>query len=370
MMKRPILLTPGPVNVHPTVVQAVVDLGGLHHRSHDFRNLLEKIYALLRSSLEVPNDFELGLLSTSGTGALEGLIKCCYRVADACAEKSAIVFVRGHFGKRLERQVFEAGFKVHTIEVEDDGVFLEELSEIVLLDPSIKFAFTVHHETSLGCLVPFDEIYRKLKSHGVFLCVDMISSLGAELIDFEGAESCDAFVSVSGKAIGAFPGVGIVGLSKALSKLVLALEGTHSALCLVSAINAFKKFQETPFTPAVPIFVSLYAALEMLKSESLAMKSQRHYQDTLALEMISSEWNFIPIKSSHLSSTTRTFPILKREFEFSYFQRFLQSCGFGIYQNPNYNRDYFQLSAMGWFQQPLNEMFCSKSKNHDIYSEF
>lgn len=358
------LLTPGPVSIHPHVVQKAVEFGNLHHRSEEFRSLLKNTNSLVKNALQIPNSFSITLLSTCGTGTIESLVKACHGTTRS--DSAAIVFVRGHFGMRLCKQVIEAGFKTHVVELDENEDYLSKLIKILGTEKNIKFAFSVHHETSLGCLVPFHKIYTILKSYQIYLCVDMISSLASETINLLQNECCDAFVSVSGKAIGGFPGVGIVGLSNALQELILNNVQLHSTLCLTSALKAFLNRCETPFTPAVPIFAALHEALKRIETEGLVHKIERHRKDIVFLSGLAAHWEFYPLHSKHYSATTRTFSISDNQEMFNSFIRYLDFNECKIHRNTNYHLDTFQLSCMGWFERPLNEMFAIQ-KEVDFY---
>ena len=188
----------------------------------------------------------------------------------------------------------------------------------------------------------------------------MISSLGAEEINFEGDEACDAFVSVSGKALGSLPGAGIVGLSEQLHDLFLQNRESHSTLCLTAAIRAMQDQGETPFTPAVSVFAALRVALERIELEGLDNKIQRHRDDIETLCSVAARWGFRPVKSSFFSSTTRTFSVSENTAEFASFLRYLKLKKFEVFGNSKYNTHSFQLSSMGWFERPLKEVFSEK----------
>ena len=361
------LLTPGPVNIHPNIALRAIEFGNLHHRSEEFRSLLQNTNLLLHRVLQIPNSFSTTLLSTCGTGTLESLVKACY--ATTSAESAAIVFVRGHFGLRLCKQVTEAGFKLYIVEVNESEDYIPKLITILNTVKNIKFAFSVHHETSLGCLVPFHKIYNILSANNVFLCVDMISSLGSESINLLQNEQCDAFASVSGKAMGSYAGVGIVGLSHSLQELILRNAERHSTLCLTTAIKYYSDRRETPFTPAVPLFAALNEALKRIEQEGLAQKISRHKSDMAALCELALHWGFKPLFSMHFSSTTRTFNISENQEMLQSFMSYLEFNCFKLCQNTKYNIDTFQLSSMGWFERPLNQVFALQKKVHFYEAE-
>ncbi len=65
----------------------------------------------------------------------------------------------------------------------------------------------VQHETSTGILNDLDALAQMCRARSVRLCVDAVSAVGAMPVDLSAAYLASA---VSGKALGAFPGLAIV----------------------------------------------------------------------------------------------------------------------------------------------------------------
>jgi aspartate aminotransferase-like enzyme len=65
----------------------------------------------------------------------------------------------------------------------------------------------VHHETSTGMLNPLDDLKSLAARHGLRLCVDCISSIGAIPVDLSGVHLASG---TSGKGLGAYPGLALV----------------------------------------------------------------------------------------------------------------------------------------------------------------
>src|SRR3989442_419692 len=127
------------------------------------------------------------------------------------------------------------------------------------------------NETSTGLTNPIAEIAKAVKARDAFLLVDGITAVGGLENRME-AWGIDALVMGSQKCLAAPPGLSAVALSKR------AYESLHSDTSfytnLKAHVDALAK-QDTPFTPAVPLFLAFQEALRLLKSEALGTRIAR-----------------------------------------------------------------------------------------------
>src|SRR5207253_11413629 len=126
-------------------------------------------------------------------------------------------------------------------------------------------------ETSTGLSKPMAEIAKVVKSHDAFLIVDGITAVGG-LENQMDAWGIDALVMGSQKCLAAPAGLSAVALSKR------AYDSLHSDTSfytnLKAHVDALAK-QDTPYTPAVPLFLAFREALRMLKEEGLENRIAR-----------------------------------------------------------------------------------------------
>src|SRR3989338_8940348 len=92
MMSKIRLFTPGPVPVLPQALK-VMSEPIIHHRSADFIAVLEEVRKGLKDLIETKQ--EILLLSSSGTGAMEGAVVNLFSPQD-----KVIVVRAGKFGER------------------------------------------------------------------------------------------------------------------------------------------------------------------------------------------------------------------------------------------------------------------------------
>jgi aspartate aminotransferase-like enzyme len=127
------------------------------------------------------------------------------------------------------------------------------------------------NETSTGLTNPIADIAKVVKAHDVLLIVDGITAVGGLENRME-AWGIDALVVGSQKCIAAPAGLSAVALSKT------AYESLHSDTSfytnLKAHVDALAK-QDTPYTPAVPLFLAFREALLLLKEEGLENRIAR-----------------------------------------------------------------------------------------------
>jgi aspartate aminotransferase-like enzyme/predicted N-acetyltransferase YhbS len=345
--RTPVLLTPGPVSVHPAVIDAMSkSAAGLHHRSSDFVDLVAEIEASLRRLFHVPRDYAIAMLGASGTGGVEAML----RLAGAFTRPRALILSNGVFGDRL-RQIAESvglGYHFHRFAAHT-RLDLDQTRRVLASDPEIGSVAIVHMETSLGQLNDLNELEDLCRERDVKLLVDMVSSLGGEHFDFR-TMSPSVAVSVSGKALAAFPGVALVFVREDTLDSLQHGRQSHY-LDIARHVRGWSEQRSVPFTLPVTLFPPLRQALAEIEREGVARKIARHERALKLLEdwLTGCGFTLVPVLSP--SSTTRTFAYTEEQDEkFDRLTQRTRSRGYAWYQNAHYHRParQFQVSTMGW----------------------
>lgn len=192
-------LLPGPVDIRPSVRQA---MGGLaqSHRSAGFQDEVQRT--------------KKRLCDLTGAGRVEILLGSGTLANDAVAAQIAripgrgFILVNGEFGGRLTDHATRAGLEFETLESEWSGVFDErEIERILDRNPNIRWMWAVHCETSTGVLNDIDAMKAICAPRGVRLCLDCTSSIGTVPLALAGVHLA---TGVSGKGLGSFPGLSMV----------------------------------------------------------------------------------------------------------------------------------------------------------------
>ncbi len=252
-----VFLLPGPVKMHPRVLRAM-SAPALNHRGPEFKDLLTELRELVQYLFGTKGD--VAILSGSGTAGLESAVSGLLHKPD-----KVLNLVNGKFSERFgelcgvfatpKPLLFEWGRAVDPQRV---AAALEE-------DPSIKAVTVCWNETSTGLTNPIADIAKVVKKHDKLLLVDGITAVGG-LENHMEEWGIDALVVGSQKCIAAPAGLAAVALSKR------ATESLHSETSFYTNLKAHVEGlakQDTPFTPAVPLFLALREALRLLKEEGL-----------------------------------------------------------------------------------------------------
>jgi len=131
----------------------------------------------------------------------------------------------------------------------------------------------VHNETSVGLANDLAPIVPAIRASGALFLVDGISAVAGIPVPID-AWGIDALVAGSQKGLAAPPGLAIVHLS---DRAVAALRPRTFYLDLVAHLKSLEK-NDTPWTPAVPLFLALREALLLLQQEGLVRRLERTHR--------------------------------------------------------------------------------------------
>jgi aspartate aminotransferase-like enzyme len=234
-MTLPILFTPGPVRIPPVVAAAMAEPPCNYHRQAGFREVFAEIQTTLGELLGLrnPADYFAPILTTTGTGAVEG----CMQALSALGP--GLILENGFFGARWVDQAKQNGFAHYALSSPSDQP-IDPAAVAAFLDahPDIRWCFYVSHETRMGLVNPMVELGQVCKARGVMVGADIISSAFAYPVDIEAAE-LDLAVTSSAKAVMAVAGLGIVFVRLAsLPALKAARKATTAATTSTSSPSA------------------------------------------------------------------------------------------------------------------------------------
>lgn len=243
-----ICLLPGPVTMAPAVRQAFTQ-PPIYHRGPQFIQRFDRIRQLLS---DLVGNRRVAILNGSGTLANETVAATL--AAIGCPGRG-VMLVNGEFGGRLARQA--ARFGLHpTILNWSWGKpwHLAEVEQVLAREPAGSWVWGVHQESSSGILNDLPGLVRVARRHGVRVCIDCISSLGAVGIDLS-----DVFLAAasSGKSLGSYAGAALVFADPEVPSLVDRTK-VASYFDLAAAVEA----KGPCYTFPSPTLLALEAALE------------------------------------------------------------------------------------------------------------
>jgi aspartate aminotransferase-like enzyme len=261
------LMTAGPTPVPPAVSQAMAT-PMLYHRAPAFVELYERVLRKLPSVFRTSND--VLTFAASGTGGLESAAANLVRPGT-----KALVCAAGKFGERwIELGEAYGGELVRYEPGWGARLDPSEIERLLAENAGIEVVFATLSETSTGIVHDVQAIAEVVNRHGAILAVDAVSGLGAaELRQDEWG--IDVVVAGSQKALMCPPGLGFASVSQRALDYVAERPGGRYYFDWTRTANSQRK-GDSPFTPAVGLFLGLDVALDMIEEEGLDNVMARH----------------------------------------------------------------------------------------------
>ena len=265
------LLCPGPVTSSPRVKQALAQ-ADIAHRDRAFVDILARVVDRLRR-VAGATDHEVLVLAGGATAATEAAL-----ATFVATDERILVVSNGAFGERIAEMAQCLGIPMSHLRYDwGEPIVLEQVQGMLDGDPRIRAVAMVHHETSVGCLNPVNEMGRLLAPRHIRYFVDVVSSLGAEEFDMVRSRATVAIGSAN-KCLH-----GVAGAAFVITKRDIWDETTHVRprsmyLDLHRYRNAFRDNGQTPFTPSVPAVAALEAALHELEDQGGVPARRAHYE--------------------------------------------------------------------------------------------
>ncbi len=266
-----VFLLPGPTPLPQRVIRAMA-VPIIQHRGPEFKELLWEVTDGIKEIYQTNND--LLILTASGTGGMEAAVANFLSNGD-----KALVISVGAFGERFKKICSTFGVVYDSLDFEwgraaDPELVSEKLREDK--NHKIKAVLCQHSETSTGVLNDIEKISRACQDHPALLIVDAISGLGAADLKTD-AWNLDVVISGSQKSFMVPPGLATISVSGRAWEAAQKCNNKCYYFNLKQAKNFFEQGQ-TPFTPAVSVFLGLRESLKMMREEGLPAVINRHYR--------------------------------------------------------------------------------------------
>lgn len=254
-------LLAGPVKLHPRVQMAMA-APSLNHRGEYFHDLIGEIRSMLPLVFGRPG--HQAIVTGSGTSGLEAMIANLVGKEDR-----VVVLSNGHFGDRMEKLVGRFGQAIPVRGTWGQPVSLEAVKASLEGGP-VRAVAVVYNETSVGFTNHLESLAPLVRKAGALFLVDAVSALPG-LPPPPDSWGVDGMVVGSQKGLAAPPGLALVHLSDRARK---ELKPQVFANDLVEHFKSLEK-NDTPWTPAVPLFLALREALLILKEEGADRRQAR-----------------------------------------------------------------------------------------------
>lgn len=260
------LRIPGPTPVPPQVVRAMSKTM-ISHRGTEFRALMGEVQEGLRYVFQTKN--ECLIITGSATAAMEATVASLVSPGTP-----ALAVVAGKFGERWGSLLKAYGAKTHILDVPwGEGVEPDVLAAALRQNPA-EVVYLTHNESSTAVRQDIAAAAKVCHEAGALVVVDAVSSLGgAEFLT--DAWGVDVVVAGSQKCLMLPPGLAFVAVSEAAWQRMAKQTSPRYYLDL-ARYRKSAAGNETPYTPAVSLFLGLQESLQMIKAEGLENIWERH----------------------------------------------------------------------------------------------
>jgi aspartate aminotransferase-like enzyme len=208
------VLAPGPVNLHPKVLEAL-SLPMIHHRTPEFDQILKRVLQRLKGVFQTKNDSYI--LTSTGSGGME-----CLLVNVLTPHAKVIGVDSGKFGERWceMAKTYSAELITHKVEW-GKAVKVEDLEQLLKQNPDTQILMCQACETSTGVRHDIEAIGKMIhkKFPQVIFLVDAITALGAYNIEMD-AWHIDGLVGGSQKAFMLPTGLSLLSFSEKAWKVI------------------------------------------------------------------------------------------------------------------------------------------------------
>lgn len=344
MIKRNILLNPGPATTTDSVKRALV-VPDICPREKEFGDLMQEIRNDLVKIAGGDKNYTSILFAGSGTAAMDSTISSVVP-----SNKKILILINGAYGVRFAEIARTYNLDVVELKFEfGKRIELEQIEQILKNDDKIACIAATHHETTIGILNPIKEIGAIAKKYGKLFIVDTISSFAGVYINIK-EFNIGFMMSTSNKCIQAMAGIAFVICKKDLLEKSKSIKPRNYYLDLYSQYESLEKNNQTRFTPPVQIIYALKQAIKEFFEEGAGNRIKRYRENYNVLKEGLKELGFKffmgpDVEESNILTTI--YYMDHPNFDFNILHDKLYERGFTIYPGKITEKDTFRIAVMG-----------------------
>ena len=276
MWHKQVLLLPGPTQVPPRVLKAMVEQQ-INHRGPEAKEIYDEVTEGIKRIMQTEND--VFILTASGTGGMEAAVANVL----SPGEKTLVATV-GSFGDRFIEICQAFNVKTEVLKYPwGMPVNPQDIADRLQADKAreIKAVLLQHNETSTGVLNDVEAISRARGDHPALFIVDAVSGLATTDLQVDNW-NLDIVICGSQKAFMVPPGIAAVSVSPRAWEAVDKCTNSRLYFDLRRAKKSFD-IGQTPFTPALSVLFGMRESLKMMLDEGLPKIFARHrmYRDII-----------------------------------------------------------------------------------------
>lgn len=343
MVKRNILLNPGPATTTDSVKQAQI-VPDICPREKEFGDVMEFVSEHLKKIAGGDEDYICILFAGSGTAGMDSVINSVVP-----PDKKILVINNGAYGERMVK--IAKAYSIPCIELKFEWGTLPDLNKVeetLKNDKDVAAVSMIHHETTTGMLNPVKEIGEIVKKHDCVFIVDTISSFAGVPFDIKDYK-IDFMMSTSNKCIQGMAGCCFVICKKDSLDKIKDYPKRSFYLDLYSQYNYFKEKYQMQFTPPVQVLYALKQAIIEFEKEGAENRHKRYLKSWETLVKGMKEIGFkILLKDGEESHILTTFLDPEdNNYDFNKMHDLLHKKGFTIYPGKIGKKGTFRLANMG-----------------------
>lgn len=270
----------------------------INHRGSEFGVAYTETVQTLKTLFGTEG--ELYIISGSGTVGMEA------GVANFARDRSIVSLVNGKFGDRFAKIAGCYSENVTVLESEwGTPLDLEGLERE--LEAGAEVITTVHNETSAGIKNPAAEIGRLARRHDALFIMDGVTSIGGDDVQMD-KWGVDIAVVGSQKCLAAPAGLAAIAVSERAWDRISEDRPFYQDMAAYRK-SGCKSPMQTPYTPAVPLFLALREACMIIEEEGIPARIERHRRMSSAIRAAAEGWGidmFPRLDEHHVYSNTAT----------------------------------------------------------------
>ena len=277
-MPARVLLSTGPVNVHPRVYKAM-QTPVVGYGEAVFIPVIDGIASMLAEVFQTKESLTMAL-SATGSAGIEAGMASVLEPGDV-----AVIGNYGFFCGRMIEMARRQGAEVVTVDGEwgkplDPAAMEEELKK----HKSVKLVGMVHAETSTGISQPLAEVARMAKEHDALMFTDAVTSFGGSEVAVD-EWGIDYISSASQKCLSCPPGLAPVAVSQAALEAMNSRKSDSATWYLNIPLVAEYWGKDHVYHHTVPIssLYALYEGLRVVLDEGLSERYDRHQSNAAAM---------------------------------------------------------------------------------------
>jgi len=344
MVKRKVLLNPGPATTTDSVKQAQI-VPDICPREEEFGNIMKDIRNNLVKIAKGDENYTSILFAGSGTAVMDSVINSV-----VSPNKKILIINNGAYGERLVK--IAHAYKIDFRELKyswGNKIELDEIKSILKQEKNISCIGVVHHETTSGILNPIEKIGKIAKENNCTFIVDTISSFAGVPINIKEC-NIDFMMSTSNKCIQGMAGVAFVICKKSEIERIKRYPKRSFYLDLYSQYVYLESNNQTRFTPPVQVMYALNQAITEFFEEGAEHRYSRYKKNYQILldGLRDRRFNiFLKDDAIHSNILVTINEPNHPNFDFKLFHDKLYEKGFTIYPGKIKSEKTFRIAVMG-----------------------